>query len=52
MPMPAFFGYAGVNSQRGDAPNAEYLKKEVNTEIPTNILSTNKAEHIGLADNL
>jgi len=52
MPMPAFFGYAGVNSQQKDAPDAEYLKKKVNMEIPTDILLTNEAEHIGLADNL
>jgi len=50
--MPAFFGYAGVTLQQGDAPDAEYLKKEVEMEIPTDILPTNEAEHIGLADNL
>jgi len=27
MPMPAFFGYVGVNLQQGDVPEAEYPKK-------------------------
>ena len=52
MPIPVFFGYAGVNLQRGDVPNAEYPKKEVEMEIPTNILPMTEADHVDLADNL